>query len=210
LWGNIAVSKRVRCGLLPLEFYARPATQVAIRLLGKNLVSLLDGQLTAGRIVETEAYLPTGDPACHASRGRTRGNAAMFGPAGRAYVYPIHSRHCFNVVVQQVDEGAAILVRAVQPTTGVDVMMQRRGISNPRDLCRGPARLCEAFGIDRRLDGHDLTRGQRVWIDAFEAVEYDEHQVRVSERIGVTSAADLPLRFVVAGCRYASGPLRLR
>mgnify|MGYP001826019855 CR=1 FL=1 len=196
--------------ILPTKFYTRSTTDVARALLGKRLVSHREGVLTAGWIVETEAYLPESDSACHSTRGETRGNRSMFGAAGRAYVYPIHSRHCFNVVTQQAAEGTAVLVRAVQPVCGITAMMRRRGNGKPVNLCRGPGRLCEAMGIDRSLDGHQLTLAENLWIDDFDALNVDPAQIKVTERIGVTSAKDLPLRFVVAGSRYVSGPLRMR
>ena len=191
------------------EFYRRPTVQVARALLGQRLVSLIDGQLTAGWIVETEAYLSEGDAACHASRGQTPGNASMFDQAGTAYVYPIHGRHCFNVVTQSPAEGTAVLIRAVQPTQGIASMLRRRHITQLRDLCRGPARLCQAFGIDRRFDGHDLKLRKLLWIDPGNLLVSPE-QIRTTERIGVTSDEHLALRFVVSSNRYASGPKRLR
>ena len=138
--------------VLPRDFFARSTTEVAMALLGKRLVSMVDDQLTAGWIVETEAYLPENDSACHATRGQTPGNRSMFAAGGMAYVYPIHSRHCFNVVTQSAEAGTAVLIRAVQPVSGIATMMQRRANAKPLDLCRGPGRLCEALGIDRALD----------------------------------------------------------
>lgn len=179
-------------------------------MLGKILVSSIDGFLTAGIIVETEAYLPQGDPACHGCRGETRSNRSMFGEAGLAYVYPIHARYCFNVVTQKCGEPTAVLIRALQPTTGLDEMISRRSTEKRLDLCRGPARLCQALGIDRTQDGHDLTHSKQLWIDEQNAVPVEPHQVKRTERIGVTSAKEMPLRFVLSGCQYVSGPKRLR
>ncbi len=199
-------------GRLSHSFYRRATVEVARDLLGKQLVSLIEGQVTAGWIVETEAYLPEDDRACHAWRGSTPGNASMFGLAGRAYVYPIHSRCCFNVVTQSAGQGTAVLIRALQPTLGIATMLRRRKVHQLRDLCRGPARLCQALGIDRPLDGHDLTAGNTLWITAgSRGASGPAAPVMLNtERIGVTSAKELPLRFVVAGNRYASGPRRLR
>ena len=199
-----------RKGILTADFYTRATVEVATGLLGKRLVSVQQGRLTAGWIVETEAYLPQDDSACHATRGKTPGNRTMFGDAGYAYVYPIHTRHCFNVVTQTANAGTAVLVRAIQPTCGIDTMMRRRSNARPVDLCRGPGRLCQAMAIDRVVDGHDLTQGKRLWIDDADSLTVEKEQVKVTERIGVTSAEDLPLRFVVAGNRYASGPKRMR
>ncbi len=134
----------------------------------------------------------------------------MFGPGGRSYVYSIHARCCFNVVTQNEGEGCAVLIRALRPLTGVATMMTRRQNGRPRDLCRGPARLSAALGIDKQLDGHDLTVGQRLWIDSYDALRIVDGQIRVTPRIGVTSAETLSLRYVIADNRYASGPAHLR
>ena len=144
---------------LPRAFYLRPAEQLAQDLLGKLLVSRSGGELTSGVIVETEAYLPHGDAACHAVRGETKSNRSMFGKAGLSYVYPIHAKYCFNVVAEEAGTGTAVLIRALQPEDGIETMMRRRQTARPLDLCRGPARLCQALAIDRGLDGHDLLTG---------------------------------------------------
>ena len=133
----------------------------------------------------------------------------MFEAAGTAYVYPIHSRFCFNIATQQEGEGTAVLIRAVQPLSGIDVMMQRRQTGKPIDLCRGPARLCEAFAINRQQDGIDLTNSSQLWLcDKPKPIRRTE--IIVTERIGVTSAENMQLRFALANCRYVSGPKRLR
>jgi DNA-3-methyladenine glycosylase len=196
-------------GVLPPAFYDRPPEVVARELLGKRLVRCTAEGITTGRIVEAEAYLAEGDPACHACRGRTRKNAAMFGPPGRAYVYVIHARHCLNAVTQGVDVPSAVLIRAVEPLEGLPLMAQRRGSSKPRDLARGPARLCEAFAIDRTLNGWDLTIGERLWIDRVGCPSVAALRMATTPRIGVTSAFEMPLRFVVADSPYLSGPRRM-
>ncbi|MGI9516577.1 MAG: DNA-3-methyladenine glycosylase [Pirellulaceae bacterium] len=192
------------------QFYEKPADQLAPALLGALLVSRSQGQLTSGWIVETEAYLPMGDSACHAVRGETRSNQSMFGVAGLGYVYPIHAKHCFNVVAGVHGEGTAVLIRALQPCDGIKLMMRRRQTARPLNLCRGPARLCQALGIDRSHDGHDLTSGEPMWIQRPARGTFAYDQIRTTERIGVTSAEELQLRFVVADCRYVSGPARMR
>lgn len=195
--------------VLPREFYHRDTVEVARELLGKRLVRRSLEGVATGRIVEVEAYLPIDDPACHASRGRTRSNEAMFGPPGRAYVYPIHSRYCFNVVTQGEGIPTAVLIRAIEPLTGIELMQRRRGRQDRSELARGPARLCQALAIDRRLDHWDLVRGQRLWIDD----EFSGSTTLVvgqSKRIGVTSAHDLLLRFFEANSLWVSGPRRLQ
>ncbi len=195
---------------MPPAWFARTAPDLAVALLGKRLTSLVHGQLTCGRIVETEAYLPHGDSACHAARGCTPGNRSMFGVAGRAYVYPIHSRVCFNVVCGLPDQGTAVLIRALQPLSGINAMVARRNRDNIGDLCRGPGRLCQSLAIDRTDDGSELSGGARLWIDHYDSPDISDHQIRQTVRTGVTSARDLPLRFVIAGNPWVSGPARLR
>ncbi|MCS7166068.1 MAG: DNA-3-methyladenine glycosylase [Gemmatales bacterium] len=191
--------------ILPRSFYDRPVVQVAVDLLGKWLLRQLEnGILLAGRIVEVEAYLPQHDPANHAYRGRTRRNASMFGPPGNAYVYAIHSRHCLNVVTEPEGIPSAVLIRALAPFCGMETMQKLRGTNQLRELARGPGKLCQALAIDRRLDGHDLTRGELLWL-AEDAHAVDRQGIFVSPRIGVTSAQDLPLRFYLADSPFVSG-----
>lgn len=187
---------------LPRSFYDRPVTLVAREVLGKLLIRKAGRRLTVGRIVEAEAYLASGDDACHAAKGRNRKNATMFGPPGLAYVYVIHARHCVNLVTEPAGTPSAVLVRALEPLAGLDLMHDRRGAEAVLDLARGPARLCEALAIDRTLDGWDLTRGQKLWLADDPAAT--PFEIRTSPRIGVTSAHDLPLRFYVAGNRFVS------
>lgn len=196
---------------MPRDFFARETREVARGLLGKWLVSRIGKKLTAGVIVETEAYLPQGDPASHAAIGLTPRNAAMFLEPGRAYVYAIHSRYCFNVVTEPAGVGAAVLIRAIDPRVGLKFMQQRRSerrasAPSERELCSGPAKLCEALGIDRRLDRHDLTLGLELWLCEESSIDNMAVLIRTTSRIGVTSAKDLPLRFVWAAHPAASGP----
>ena len=138
---------------LPCSFYDRDVIAVARDLLGCRLIRLTREGICSGRIVEVEAYLAEHDSACHAARGLTRKNRSMFGLPGRAYVYPIHSRYCFNVVTQAKGVPSAVLVRALEPLVGFSLMQQRRCREKPLEWVRGPGRLCQAFQIDRRQDG---------------------------------------------------------
>ncbi len=190
---------------LPRDFYCRDTALVARQLLGKLLVRRARGGPLTGRIVEVEAYLNEDDPACHAARGMTPSNRAMFGPPGRAYVYPIHSRYCLNAVTEPARVAAAVLIRAVEPLIGMAQMMRRRHCNKTVDLARGPARLCEAFDIDRRLDHWDLTVARRLWISGPDIRPLADAAVGVTPRIGVSAARDLRLRFFVDGSRYVSG-----
>src|SRR5207237_952626 len=157
------------------------------------------------RVSEAEASLAVDDPATHSFRGRTRRNASMFGPPGHAYVYSIHARWCLNAVTEREGTPSAVLLRAVEPLTGIGAMQRRRGTNLLRDLARGPARLCEAFAVDRELDGCNLTRGRSLWIAAPDNADQPPAEVMVTPRIGVTAAHDLPLRFAVAGSPFVSG-----
>ena len=190
------------------DFYGRSSPTVARDLIGKLLVRTLDRRRLTGRIVETEAYLAEGDPACHAARGKTKSNAAMFGPPGRAYVYPIHSRHCFNVVTGADGAGTAVLIRAVEPIDGIDLMQAYRQREKRLELARGPGRLCQAFAIDRRLDHWNLTLGRTLWL-ADDGVRFEDNAVATSTRVGVTSGKEHPLRFYPRSCPHVSGPRRL-
>jgi len=193
---------------LPGSFYARDVVQVAREILGKRLVRVTAEGATIGRIVEAEAYLARDDPANHAHRGQTRRNASMFGPPGHAYVYAIHARFCLNVVTEPVGVPSAVLVRAVEPLDGVELMRQRRGTSAPLNLTRGPARLCEAFAIDYSLDGWDLTRGEELWVTVEPNSDPQPVQIATATRVGVTAAQDLPLRFFITGNPFVSRPPR--
>ena len=193
---------------LPRSFYDRDVVAVARDLLGRRLVRVTKDGRAAGRIVEVEAYLPRDDPANHAYRGPTRRNASMFGPPGHAYVYAIHSRWCLNAVTEPAGVASAVLIRAIEPLEGVELMRRRRQVEDARDLARGPARLCEALAIDRELDGWDLTRGERLWIAEASGGEGGTLQIVATTRVGVTSAHDLPLRFYVAGSPFVSKPVR--
>lgn len=174
-------------------------------LLGSYLVRELDGELLVGRIVETEAYLPEGDPACHASKRETPRNRMMFGDPARAYVYKIYGLyHCVNVVTEPRGRGAAVLIRALEPVAGLETMADRR--NGRRDLTNGPGRLCLALGIDAALNGVDLTRPGPLYLLRPPAPPEDE--VATSPRIGITQGAEFPWRFYFKGNRWVSkGPM---
>jgi DNA-3-methyladenine glycosylase len=172
------------------------AEALARRLLGCRLASWVGGTRTEGRIVETEAYVGPGDPACHAAErtGRTSRNAAMFGPAGSAYVYFVYGMHwCFNVVAGSPGDPQAVLVRALEPLVGMKAMVRRRG--RRHDLTNGPARLCQALGIDGRLNGHFLSELPLLLL---EGELHPGERVGVSGRVGIRAAREWPLRFFVS------------
>lgn len=154
--------------ILPASFYARPTLTVLADIIGKVLVHDVRGRRTAGIIVEAEAYIGESDPACHAAPGRTKRNAPLYGPPGRSYVYLNYGLHnLFNVVTEAKDAPAAVLIRALEPIEGVDLMRRRRArarkpgqspVADP-DLCRGPGNLTIALAIDLGDNDRDLTRG---------------------------------------------------
>jgi DNA-3-methyladenine glycosylase len=171
--------------------------EVAPQLIGVTL--LVDG--VGGRIVEVEAY-DHEDPASHGYRGRTRRNASMFGPPGHAYVYRSYGIHwCLNLVCEEDGVAAAALVRALEPTHGLDGMRRRRGLDDPRLLCSGPGRLCQALGISREHDGCRLDR------PPFELRAPDARAETVAApRVGISRAAELPWRYAEAGSSFVSRP----
>ncbi len=178
---------------------AGSTTQVARRLLGAVLVHEAPDGCTSGRVVETEAYLSKGDEASHSRMGTTPRNASMFLAAGHAYVYRIYGmHHCFNVVTGPVGEGEAVLLRALEPLEGLELMRERRGRSRELDLCSGPAKLVQAMGIGPQHDGAQLDGRLRLDLRA-SRVEVD-----VGPRIGVTRGAALPLRFRLRGSVWCS------
>lgn len=190
-----------RAATLPVAFFDRPADLVARDLLGCVIVSEIGGRLTSGRIVETEAYLGHRDPASHGYEyRRNERNAALFGPPGAWYVYLSYGMHwCANLVTGPAGSGGAVLLRALEPLEGLDVMRERRGVAEVRLLCSGPGRLGQALGITRALDGLPMS-GSPVAVRRGEPCE----AVAVTRRIGITKAPDWPLRFTVAGSPWLS------
>jgi DNA-3-methyladenine glycosylase len=180
--------------------------QLARFLIGKLIVRTLPEGVAAGRIVETEAYT-IGDAAGHAYRGITPRNRTLFLERGHAYVYLAYGiSFMLNVSSEAPGVGAGVLIRAIEPTIGITIMQQNRGTARVRDLARGPGRLCEALGIDRRLDGIDLCQAGPLWLGS-DGRAPDE--IGQGKRIGITRAADSPLRFYVRGNTFVSGPQAL-
>lgn len=177
--------------------FSAPAWELAPLLIGKLL--LVNG--VGGRIVETEAY-DREDPASHSYAGPSLRNAAMFGPPGHAYIYRSYGMHwCLNFVCSPPGHGAGVLIRALEPATGVEIMQARRGMLAPRLLCAGPGRLTQALAITRELDGRPLNAAPFQLLPAPEAV------VIVSgPRIGISKAMHQPWRFGLAGSRFLSKP----
>ncbi|MCH1438633.1 MAG: DNA-3-methyladenine glycosylase [Rubripirellula sp.] len=187
---------------LPHSFYDRDPVQVARELLGMSLLRKNRGKWIGGQIVETEAYLSHGDAASHSARGKTAGNASMFGPPGTLYVYPIHAKYCLNAVTQSPGIGSAVLIRALEPVWGLPEMQRQRGTDERSRLTRGPAMLCQALGVDRSLDLTDLVHSASVGI--FQSGQMPTRVCRTT-RIGVTKAKHRQLRFFIDGNWYVSG-----
>ena len=200
-------------GIRPLDraFYARDPRRVARQLLGKVLVRTEPRLILTGRIVEVEAYLGADDAAAHSAAGKTARNAVLFGPPGYAYIYFIYGNHyCLNVSCEPDGQAGGVLFRALEPLTGVEHVALARDIEihGPKDLPKltsGPGRLAEAFGITRARDnGCDLTSAaSSLWIgeDGYRA-----RGIQATSRIGITRASELPLRYLLRGNRFVSGP----
>jgi len=178
---------------VPPEFWAQPVVPLARALIGVTL--LVDG--VGGIITETEAY-DIDDPASHAFGGPRGRNLVMFGPVGHAYVYKIYGIHwCLNFV-GGAHPGSAVLIRALEPTQGIDLMIRRRGLTDPRALCSGPGKLAQALAIDHRLNGAPLDRAP------FALALGDAHPIVTGPRIGISKAVDQPWRFGLGGSRFVS------
>ncbi len=206
---------RRRLPPLPRDFYDRDPRLVSFDLLGKLLLRRNGRKLLVGRIVEVEAYLGQDDPAAHSFVGRTARNVVLWGPPGLSYVYFIYGNHyCFNVSCLPDGEAGGVLFRALEPLAGIEDMARARDLSldDAKDLRRltsGPGRLAEAMGITcERDNGKDITSPKSdLWIaeDGFRTGE-----IRKTPRIGITKAAELPLRYILAGNRFVSGRMTER
>ena len=185
--------------ILPRSFYVRPAIEVARGLLGKVLVH----GPTSGVIVETEAYLGGDDLAAHSARGITDRTRVIFGPPGHAYVYFIYGMYeCLNLVAEPPGHPGCVLIRALQPLAGIDLMQRRRPVAHKLEqLANGPGKLTLAMAITRLHNGADVTRGALV---VREAATPTDFEIVATPRIGITKCVDLPLRFLIAGNPFTS------
>lgn len=197
--------------LLKPDFFNRDPRKVARALLGKLLTRKIGRSLLVGRVVETEAYLGVGDPASHSAVGKTPRNAVMFGPPGFAYVYFIYGNHyCLNVSCMPDGVAGGVLFRAVEPLKGIEAMARARGIEvrSDRDLkniSSGPGRMAEAFGVTRTRDNEKNFTSPRSDLRLTDD-GYRVRKVVVTPRIGIVKAAEEPLRYLIAGNRFVSGP----
>jgi DNA-3-methyladenine glycosylase len=189
------------------SFYSRPTLQVARELLGKRLVKLeADGVRLSGYIVETEAYVGTGDLGCHARAGCTPRNASMWGPPGHAYVYFTYGMHwLLNLVTEKEGFPAAVLLRALRPDEGLDIIRRRRKNRPDRELADGPAKLCEGFGIDRSFDGVDLASpGSTLFVE--EGATIPDEAITAHPRVGLNSVPE-PWKSIPWNFRISAGTL---
>jgi DNA-3-methyladenine glycosylase len=200
-----------RVAWLKVEFFDRDPRRVARALLGKLLIRTTPGAELAGRIVETEAYLGENDEAAHSFIGKTPRNGVMFGPPGHAYVYFIYGVHyCLNVSCLREGVAGAVLFRAIEPVVGVEQMAAARGLtvqkdSDLRKISSGPGRMAEAFGVTRERDNDksfvSAQSDLRIGDDG-----YRVRRVIVTPRVGIAKSAAMPLRYLIAGNRFVSGP----
>ena len=191
---------------IPRQFYDAPPELVARKLIGKLLIRRFAGTLLSGIIVETEAYLAKDDPASHNYIGKTLRNAVLFGEAGHAYVHSMRQYHLIDVVTQGTDIPGSVLIRALQPLHGIEHMKIVRKTDDMYSLLSGPSKLCQAFGIDRSMNGMDLTSPvASVWIED-STPNSDALSIQASQRIGIAKAADSVLRFYLADNPYVSKP----
>jgi DNA-3-methyladenine glycosylase len=190
---------------LPRTFYLQPTLDVARELLGLYLVRATPRQILSGRIVEVEAYCGDRDPASHSFRGRTPRNEVMFAEGGHLYVYFTYGMHfCANVVTGGAGIGHAVLLRAVEPVEGIARMARRRGMkpSAISELCNGPAKLSQAFGLGRQQNGLDLC-GDSIWIERRDP-PLEDSMIGTSTRVGISTATEHKWRFLVKGNLFVS------
>lgn len=188
--------------VLPYSFYQQDTVTVARRLLGKVMAFENGFTSVAGRVVETEAYLGLQDPSCHSARGKSKRNKVMFGPSGHAYIYLIYGLHlCFNVTTGGEDCPEAVLIRAVEPLEGIEIMRKNRGQDSIYNLCNGPGKLVQAFGIPMDLNGTSVVEGP---VKFYQVSGGEPFEIVETTRIGITKAADWPLRFFIKGNKFVS------
>lgn len=198
---------------LPKKFFEQPTMKVAKLLLGKFLIRRIGRRIISGKIVETEAYIGPNDLASHASRGKTPRTSVMFGPPGHAYVYLVYGlNYCFNIVTEKKDYPAAVLIRALEPTDGINIMFKNRRankiksrLSALKSIASGPGKLCQALRIDKSLNNIALTKNT-IWIED-RGLEIKPSEIIASKRIGVDYAGDYknkPWRFYLKGSNFIS------
>ena len=192
---------------LSSRFYHQDTETVARELIGKLLLRFTQGAWIGGPVVETEAYLSGDDPASHSARGKTKSNASMFDQPGVLYVYPIHAKYCLNAVTESPGRGCAVLIRAIEPMWGVEAMQTYREKQELKRLTTGPAMLCQALDVDRKLDGVLLTTSDEITL-ASGGEQTSPRRIVSTPRIGISKAKSKRLRFVDAGSGFLSRKLK--
>lgn len=187
---------------LTKDFFEKDTETAAKSLLGKEFVKVLPcGEILSGIIVETEAYLPSGDAACHAANKKTARNGAMFLSGGFLYVYKIYGiHHCINFVTEDAGRGCAVLLRALQPARGIAKMRENRGLDDVKKLCKGPGNVSKAFGFTLADNGKPLFERELYLKEA----EKDNFEISAAKRVGIRKSAELPLRFYIKNNPYIS------
>lgn len=190
---------------LGVDFFDREPDIVARALIGATILRCLDDhQLVSGRIVETEAYLPMNDPAAHGARGRTRSNEALFMSAGTLYIHAMHRQVCMDIVTENSMKPGSVLIRAIEPLTGLELMHENRGTSERRGLTNGPGKICQALSITRDFDKQNVTDSGCLVRVAERDRYIQEDEIIEAARVGLSKATDLRLRFYLSGSPYLS------
>jgi DNA-3-methyladenine glycosylase len=187
---------------LSKNFFNREPTDVAKDLLGKILVRNLNGSIISGRIVETEAYLAFKDEAAHSFRGKTKRTESLFKDAGHLYVYSIHMQNCMDIVCNSIDVPDSVLIRALEPIEGIDLMKSFRNKEHIKDLTTGPGKLCKALDISRQLDGINICEPSSIVYVLDD--NYKPSKIIQKSRVGVTKAKEMELRFYIKGNPFVS------
>jgi DNA-3-methyladenine glycosylase len=182
--------------ILPVDFYQRDPVDVARELLGKILVSNQNNQITTGTIIETEAYLSSDDPAAHSFIGKTSRNQSLFGSPGCAYIHRMHGWNLLDVTTEEIGKPSSVLIRALKPYEGVDIMIQRRKTKDFENLVNGPGKVCQALGIGHELDGIAIT-DTRCKIFIADGDFAHEYKIRMTPRIGISKGKKSVLRFLL-------------
>jgi DNA-3-methyladenine glycosylase len=189
--------------LLKRNFYRNKPDVVARNLLGKILVRTVNGNIISGIIIETEAYLAYDDHASHAFKRPTNKTKSLYLDAGHAYVHHIHSHYCMDVVCEKVGIGGSVLIRAIEPIAGIELMQRNRNKQSLYDLASGPGKVCKALMINKNLDGVDLTEFDSP-INIFESNISKSFETYVGKRIGIRRSRDLKLRFYIKDNKFIS------
>ncbi len=189
--------------MLPREFYSRDTEKVARELLGKLLIKRENSGKTSGVIVETEAYFGRDDPASRASSKKTKINRIMWKRAGLSLVYMVHGNWLFNIVTEGEETPGAVLIRALKPVEGIEIMRRRRNKDEKRELASGPGKLTQALGISKEHHGVDLIGSEEIFIQKSDH-DVEESEISSSHRIGVKEDLDRELRFYIGGCKHVS------